>query len=70
MQKDFLKVNVFYERKTIETIRESPQMGAQSLLSRIGGAVSLYLGISVIALFEIFELLGRFVKVTLLGHSV
>ena len=69
MQRDFLKVNIYYESKTIEKIQESPLMGAQSLLSNLGGAISFYLGISVIALFELLELFGRYLRVCFRGGA-
>ena len=69
MQRDFLKVNIYYESKTIEKIEESPLMGAQSLLSNLGGAISFYLGISVIALFELLELFGRYLRFCFRGGA-
>ena len=62
VQKDFIKVNIFFESKTIQLINENPLMGTQALLSSLGGAFSLYLGISIIALFEIIELLAGFIR--------
>ena len=54
------QVNIFfkdmYVKRTIET-KEFPN--TSSFLANLGGALSLYLGTSLIALFEILELLVR-----------
>ena len=53
-------MNIFfkdmYVKRTIET-KEFPN--TSSFLANLGGALSLYLGTSLIALFEILELLVR-----------
>ena len=54
------QVNIFfkdmYVKRTIET-KEFPN--TSSFMANLGGALSLYLGTSLIALFEILELLVR-----------
>ena len=56
---NFLRVKLFFSSNTIQTVFESPKYNAQSLLSSLGGAFSLYLGISAIAMFEVLELIIR-----------
>ena len=53
------EVNIFFETKSVEMVTESPKVSGTDLLSNIGGAFSLYLGISLIALFETFEVVIR-----------
>ena len=43
-------------------IREEPKYDADSLMSSLGGAFSLYLGITLVSLFEVFELLSVCVR--------
>ena len=52
-------MNIFFETKTVTTIQESPKYTLGDLLNDLGGAFSLYLGVSFIALFEIFEIFIR-----------
>ena len=59
VRNNFLKVKIYFSTRNIQTITESPKYNFQSLLSSLGGAFSLYLGISIIALFESLELATR-----------
>ena len=54
-----MKLHVFYSTKTSTEIIEEPKYTRESLLVSLGGAVSLFLGISVVALFEFVELAAR-----------
>lgn len=45
----------------LESIEEDEEYNAWSILSTIGGAVSLYLGITLVSLFEFVELLVRII---------
>ena len=59
------QVKVFYRDmnvRKVEEIKEYPSVF--NLLNSLGGALSLWLGISFIALFEIVELVARLI------HSV
>ena len=61
----YFQVKVFYRDmnvKKVEEIKEYPSVF--NLLNSLGGALSLWLGISFIALFEIVELVVRLI------HSV
>jgi len=42
-------------------IEEVPKYEFQSLMSSLGGTISLYLGVSIVSAFEVIELLVRFV---------
>ena len=48
-------MNIFFESKSVTKVEESAKVSVSDLLSDLGGACSLYLGISVIALFELVE---------------
>ena len=61
----YFQVKVFYRDmnvRKVEEIKEYPSVF--NLLNSLGGALSLWLGISFIALFEIVELVVRLI------HSV
>ena len=52
---------MFFTSLTYENIVESPAMTVGSLLNNLGGALSLYLGVSFVAAFEVFELIARLI---------
>ncbi len=52
---------MFFTSLTYENIVETPAMTVGELLSNLGGALSLYLGISFVAAFEIVELIVRLI---------
>jgi hypothetical protein len=53
----FIHVYIFYNSLSYIFSLESPAMDVVSLLASIGGNLSLFLGVSVFSLFEIFEVL-------------
>ena len=55
------QVNVYLSSKNIRHIKDKQPFTLMSLLSSLGGALSLYLGISLVATFELLELIIRFV---------
>ena len=52
-----LRVYIFYDPLSYTQLTEFPNMTRFSLLSSIGGTLSLFLGVSVLSLFEIVEVL-------------
>jgi hypothetical protein len=50
-----VRVNIFYDSLSYVETTESPQMDLISLLASIGGNLSLFLGVSVLSLFELVE---------------
>jgi len=61
IQQDYARVDIYYQTLNLKEIMQSPTISFDSLFSQIGGAISLYLGISVIMAFEVFELIGDLV---------
>ena len=53
---NYLKLKVYVSSKTVEKIIELPKYDFFSFLASLGGATSLYLGMSFIVIFELFEL--------------
>lgn len=56
VQKNFLRVQVYFTTKSVTSVREDPEYDFITLLTSLGGAFSLCLGMSLISLFEFFEL--------------
>ena len=59
VQGQFVSVKVYYETKSVTYVKELAKYNFESLLSSFGGAFSLYLGVSLVALFEVVELVFR-----------
>ena len=57
LRMNFLRVEVYFETLSYEMVREQPQYGWEHLLSNIGGALGLWLGLSIITVFEFCELI-------------
>ena len=49
------KLKVYFSTSAIEVQEELPKYTVGSLISNLGGAMSLYLGVTIVALFEIVE---------------
>ena len=56
----FFQLNVFFKSLSVETVAESAEYTWQSFLSTLGGARSLWLGITFLQIFEVIELGARF----------
>lgn len=63
----FVSVKVYYGTMSVSYVKELAKYNFESLLSSFGGAFSLYLGISLVALFEVVELACRLVGVAFTG---
>ncbi len=46
------KLLVYFDDMLVVDIQEQPKYSAFSFLSNVGGAISLYLGVSLVAVFE------------------
>ena len=57
IKNSIFKVNINFESLSYKYIRENVVMSVVDLLAYIGGQMSLFLGISVLSFFEIFEIL-------------
>ncbi|XP_064648387.1 degenerin unc-8-like [Lineus longissimus] len=56
-RKNLLKVKVFFEELNYQEIKESPAYTIGNMAADFGGIVGLYLGMSVLAVFELIELI-------------
>ena len=57
----YFQVDVFFTSLSYENIVETPAMTVGQLMSNLGGALSLYLGVSFVAAFEVLELFVRLI---------
>lgn len=59
VRRSFLKVQIFHQSSSMTVMRESRKYTWDGFLSSIGGALSLYLGITVVSFFEFGEFIAR-----------
>ena len=55
VQDNLMQVNIYYGSLDVDTVYEEPEFTFLTFLSGLGGALSLYLGISFIQVFEVVE---------------
>ena len=53
-----MKVKVYYESRTTMIVEDTPKYTVASILSSVGGAIGLFLGLSIVSIFEFLELIG------------
>ena len=59
VQTNYLQIKIFFGSRSVERVQEDAKYTTFSLMSSLGGATSLYLGISFVVLFEFFEVIVR-----------
>ena len=69
MHKKQAWVNVFFKSLNVEKTTEFKQYTPLQFLNALGGAMSLWLGISLVAIFEYFEFLLRLAKAIIVGKA-
>ena len=52
-----VRVNIYYEALSYTLSVESPKIDIAAFLANIGGTISLFLGVSVLSIFEVVECL-------------
>ena len=62
-----LQLKVYFGSLEVMNIIESPEYNFDSLLTNLGGALSLCLGVSFIMVFEIIELIIRGIEVLIIS---
>ncbi|XP_070542971.1 amiloride-sensitive sodium channel subunit gamma-like [Ptychodera flava] len=58
-RRNLIKLKVYFSELNFESITEKPAFGRIDLLSSLGGLMGLYIGASVISLFEFLEFVGK-----------
>nr|KAG5714061.1 hypothetical protein BaRGS_020389 [Batillaria attramentaria] len=53
---NFVKLNIFYEDLNYENITEKPDYEDAQFISDVGGTLGLWIGLSVLSIFEVFQL--------------
>ncbi|KAL4235666.1 hypothetical protein ACF0H5_004061 [Mactra antiquata] len=56
IRNNFLKLNVYYEDLNYESIEEDAEIEIQQFLSDVGGAIGLWIGLSMLSLCEVIQL--------------
>ena len=57
IQKNFVRLEIFYQTSTCQVVQEAATYGHMDLLSEFGGSISLWLGWSIFALLELLVFL-------------
>ncbi|XP_070542967.1 amiloride-sensitive sodium channel subunit gamma-like [Ptychodera flava] len=58
-RRNLIKLKVYYSELNFESITERQAFGLVDLLSNLGGLMGLYIGASVMSLFEVLEFVGK-----------
>ncbi|CAG0888605.1 unnamed protein product [Darwinula stevensoni] len=58
IQKDMLKVEIFFRSLNLQTIQEQPKYDLNGVVSNLGGVFGIYLGMCVVMLIEVLEFLA------------
>jgi hypothetical protein len=58
---NFLQVNVLFDEEWPTMMTDQPAMTSEILASNLGGVLSLWLGVTIMAVFEFLELIYRLV---------
>ncbi len=56
IQQNYLKADVYFQTLNVREIVQSKKFAGDTIMASIGGGLSLYLGVAIILLFELFEL--------------
>jgi hypothetical protein len=59
MQKNFLRLNIVFGQRGLETMNSTAAMTWEGLASNIGGTLTLYIGFTVMTFVELVELICR-----------
>ncbi len=65
LQNGLLKLSVYFRTLNTQALRETKRITASSLVSDLGGALSLMLGISIVMMLEFAQLAVRIVGAVL-----
>ncbi len=63
------KVNIFYNEISYSLFKEYPSKTIDGLMGEIGGQLGLFIGISLLSLFELFELLFEIIRISFLNKK-
>ncbi|XP_023716562.1 amiloride-sensitive sodium channel subunit beta-like isoform X1 [Cryptotermes secundus] len=61
IQNNLLKIDVYFENLRVKSVEQSPTYKVQTFVGSLGGALSLYLGITLLMLVEVMEALFRLI---------
>ncbi|KAK3085101.1 hypothetical protein FSP39_024233 [Pinctada imbricata] len=67
LSQNFLKFVIYYEDLNFEVLDEEPEIEDAQFVSDVGGAIGLWIGLSLLAIFEVIQF---FVEMCLFGCKV
>ncbi|CAC5399535.1 unnamed protein product [Mytilus coruscus] len=56
LSQDFLRLTIYYEDLNYEEMYETPEIEVQQFASDVGGAIGLWIGLSILSVFELVQL--------------
>ena len=65
IEKNFLEVTVKMSQRLVQLADDVPQLALSTVVSNLGGSLSLFLGVSIMTAAEIIELIYSLVKIAL-----
>ena len=68
-EKNFARLEIYYEALNFEKISESAAYDLPSLVSDFGGSIGLWLGWSIFALFELLQFLFHCVEALFISKA-
>ncbi|CAL1540639.1 unnamed protein product [Lymnaea stagnalis] len=57
VQEDFIKLNIYFEELNFEELEEQIDYEFTQLMSDVGGTIGLWIGLSILSMFELFHVL-------------
>ena len=61
--KDMSRANIYFKTTTVTHIEEQPMIKGFDLVSSIGGTLGLFVGMSILSMFEVFQLLCELISI-------
>ncbi|KAK6989097.1 degenerin unc-8, partial [Biomphalaria glabrata] len=68
LQENFVKLNIYFQDLNFEKRAEQPNYELFQLLSDFGGTIGLWIGLSILAIFELFDVLFQLVHCVICGR--
>ncbi|CAL1540641.1 unnamed protein product [Lymnaea stagnalis] len=57
LREDFIKLNIYFEELNFEELEEQIDYEFTQLMSDVGGTIGLWIGLSILSIFELFHVL-------------
>ncbi|KAL5017299.1 hypothetical protein ScPMuIL_006888 [Solemya velum] len=65
LSSNFLKLAIYFKDLNHETVEEEEEISVSQFLSDVGGALGLWIGLSVLSIFEVFQFFVELIEFTI-----